>query len=153
MAYISTEEVKVIREDLKKEFSSKDGWKFSIVRDHYSSLSVSILEAPFDLIDDDKISEESKARKNFTIGSHGKGYKYSEIYEKIWSICNKKNFDHSDSMTDYFHLGFYFDLSVGKWDKPFKMVETKLGKNNKKSIVGSHQEIITVIQNSPKTSN
>jgi len=30
-----------------------------------------------------------------------------------------ENFDNSDPMTDYFHVGWYIDINVGKWDKPY----------------------------------
>ncbi len=117
MAYISTEEVKVIREELKAAFPASEGWKFSVVRDHHSSVTVAIMEAPIDFL-----SEEGKEdKKYFGVHGHGKGYKNSEVFEKVWNICNKTNFDKSDSMTDYFHVGFYFDLYVGKWDKAFQV--------------------------------
>jgi hypothetical protein len=32
---------------------------------------------------------------------------------------NCDNYDNSDSMTDYFDVGHYVDLNIGKWDKPF----------------------------------
>jgi hypothetical protein len=44
------------------------------------------------------------------------------IFEKISDALNLDNFDKSDSMTDYFHVGHYVDINVGKWNKPFKVV-------------------------------
>lgn len=38
------------------------------------------------------------------------------------------NFSDCDGMIDYFHVNFYYDLSVGKWDKPFTI-------NNKKDVL------------------
>jgi hypothetical protein len=32
-------------------------------------------------------------------------------------------FDKSDSMTDYFHTAFYYDIQVGKWDRPYAQKE------------------------------
>ena len=58
MAYISTEEVKVIREELKMNFPSRLGWKLSIVRRDYLSLSISIIQAPFELRNDQNNSYE-----------------------------------------------------------------------------------------------
>lgn len=46
MPYISTKEVKTIREAIKREFPSKDGWKFSISRENYSSVNLAIKKAP-----------------------------------------------------------------------------------------------------------
>jgi hypothetical protein len=28
-------------------------------------------------------------------------------------------FDKSDIMTDYFHTAYYYDISIGQWDKPY----------------------------------
>jgi len=32
-------------------------------------------------------------------------------------------FDHSDSMTDYFHCSHYVDINIGRWDKPYALVK------------------------------
>lgn len=50
MAYISAEEVKEIRQNIKKAFPAKAGWRFSIRKRDCSMLKVVILEAPFDLL-------------------------------------------------------------------------------------------------------
>jgi hypothetical protein len=31
------------------------------------------------------------------------------------------NHDKSDVMTDYFNVGWYIDINIGKWDKPYKV--------------------------------
>lgn len=100
MAYISTEQVKVIRENLKKEFPQ---FKFSVKREHYSKVCVSILSG------------------NVDFGTTYKKFKFEKdgVLGKINSIVNTGNFDESDSMTDYFHVGFYTDMSIGQYDKPY----------------------------------
>ena len=35
------------------------------------------------------------------------------LYEGHW--------DESDIMTDYFHCAYYVDVSIGKWNKPYKV--------------------------------
>ena len=42
MAYISTDDVKHIRNELKKELPQ---YKFSVVRDHHSSVTISLMKA------------------------------------------------------------------------------------------------------------
>jgi len=106
MAYITTEAVKEIRNELKKEFPNI---KFSVVRDNYSSVDVSIMQS------DLEFGFDYKQINHYHLDS----YPHKEILEKIKEICNRNNFDKSDSMTDYFHVGYYFHLSVGKWDKPY----------------------------------
>ena len=54
-------------------------------------------------------------------------YKHPEHHQKLFNniidiiktSSDRKWFDESDSMTDYFHTAFYFDLSVGKYQKPY----------------------------------
>ena len=43
MAYISTDDVKHIRNELKKELPQ---YKFSVVRDHHSSVSIALMKGP-----------------------------------------------------------------------------------------------------------
>ena len=43
MAYISTDDVKHIRNTLKKELPQ---FKFSVVRDHHSSVSIALMKGP-----------------------------------------------------------------------------------------------------------
>ena len=51
MAYISTNEVKEVRKALKEKFGKN--LKFSVTRDHHSSVSVSIMEGVVDFFDGD----------------------------------------------------------------------------------------------------
>lgn len=109
MAYISTEKTKEIREELKKNFPSKEGWKFSVVKEHYSSLCVTIVKAPF------KFTESGKGSINHF---YPENYNQPEKLSKIISILNgeflsesERNFDKSDAMTDYFHVGWYISIS------------------------------------------
>lgn len=107
MAYITTEAVKEIRNELKKEFPNI---KFSVVRENYSAIHVAIMEA------DLEFEKEYMPLNHYCLEKNP----HAEILKKISEISNKNNFDKSDPMTDYFHVGYYFSLSVGKWDKPYK---------------------------------
>ena len=44
-----------------------------------------------------------------------------EVVSKIFGALNTDNFDHSDSQSDYFHVGHYVDLNIGKYDKPYQL--------------------------------
>lgn len=116
MAYISTQKVAEIRSTLKKEFPNI---KFSVVCRNHTSVSVSILKAPYDFRPD-----SLKDEKYLSVNSHwfqNHGYKHQQILKRIIDIANEGNYDNSDIMTDYFDVGWYFDLSIGKWDKPFEL--------------------------------
>jgi KaiC/GvpD/RAD55 family RecA-like ATPase len=116
MAYISTEEVKVIREELKKNFPSRLGWKLSVVRRDYLSLSISIINAPIELRNDQNNAYESvnqywlESRQNKSS---------ILVLKKILEIANKNNYDRSDVQSDYFDVGYYLNLSIGHFGKPF----------------------------------
>ena len=120
MAYINSTKTREIRNELKKQFPKKDGWKFSVKNEHHSLISITILEAPVRFHESEHISlnhYQSDSIQN------------SEIFDKIVDIANgrflepeEQNFDKSDIMTDYFHVGWYVRFQQGDWDKPFKLI-------------------------------
>ncbi len=112
MAYVSKEKMKQVREDLKKEFPTKQGWKFSIKKRDYAVVDVAIMKSPFDF------ETEYMQLNQYCLEEDFSGEKRKEL-EKVLDIINEGNFDKSDVMTDYFHVGFYINLSIGRWDKPY----------------------------------
>ncbi len=44
------------------------------------------------------------------------------VINQALNIINSYNFDDSDSQIDYFHTNFYTHMSIGKWDKPFQLI-------------------------------
>ena len=116
MAYISTEEVKVIREELKKNFPSRLGWKLSIVRRDYLSLSISIIKAPFELRNDQNNAYEQV--NQYWIESRENKQSVPPL-KKIFEIANKNNYNRSDVQSDYFDVGYYLNISIGHFGKPF----------------------------------
>ncbi|BCA80311.1 MAG: LPD29 domain-containing protein [Desulfuromonadales bacterium] len=130
MAYISTEEVKEIRKALKEKFG-KD-FKFSVQRHHHSSVNVSIMASPVDFSDLFK-SDYDKEHQHVQINHHWTENlgEHAELFDQIVEIIRtapgkavggQEWFDKSDSMTDYFHTAFYFNISVGQWDKPYQQI-------------------------------
>ena len=111
MAYITKEQVKEKRELLKKKFPSKDGWKLSVTGRDFSVLQVSIMKSPFKLVD----KGYEQINHYYIDGNYDPAV--SKVFKEIIDIAMEGNFDKSDSQIDYFHVGYYFQLSVGKWDK------------------------------------
>ena len=122
MAYISSQSVNEIRNSIKELYPAKKGWKFSITREHYSSVRCEILSAPIELRVD--TTKQNEGVNHFWLESRyeGKNDTATEILKNINSILNLNNFDNSDAMTDYFHVGHYVTISIGAWDKPFKLI-------------------------------
>jgi len=112
MAYMSKEHAKQIRDNLKKAFPE---FKFSVTITHNTGISVAILSSPLDF------SEDLNGSGNIEINHyHIDIYKNAETFKKMYDIINEGNFDESDLQSDYFHVGFYVYLSVGKWDKVYQ---------------------------------
>lgn len=39
--------------------------------------------------------------------------------QEVKKIMMAGNWDRSDIMTDYFNVGWYIDINIGRWDKPY----------------------------------
>lgn len=53
-------------------------------------------------------------------GSHFTG-ETLKFFEEIFRAMNDGNHDNSDIMTDYFDVGWYVDVNVGNWKKPYEL--------------------------------
>ena len=141
MAYIGADSVKAIRVALKAEFPEI---KFSVTLDNHSSVQVSIMESPYNFIneftvDDGTINEGYQNINHY----HTDRYAYKAIYDKIWDVVKSAPydagtmdepwFDKSDIQTDYFHTAYYFTLRVGKWNKAYVWNQDKWDKCSKKN--------------------
>ena len=138
MAYISTEDVKHILNELKKELPQ---YKFSVVRDHHSSVTISLMKGPAfnDYEYFDRYNNVTKTA-NLSDGEHHQinqyhledfyGKENAEILSKIDTISRTapaKNggkvwYNDSDIQTDYFDIAYYVHISVGKWNKQYEVV-------------------------------
>jgi hypothetical protein len=45
-----------------------------------------------------------------------------KFLRRALEIMMEGNWDNSDIQTDYFDKGWYVDINVGKWDKPYQMI-------------------------------
>ena len=142
MAYISTEEVKAVRVALKERFKNK--LKFSVRREHYSSLNVSIVSGEINFFDG-SLNRKDKYHPD-AVGHVFDGHEqineyYPEYYGKhemlIAEIINimktapanvkggRAWYDNSDAMIDYFDTAYYTHLNIGKWNKPYEFTGAK----------------------------
>jgi hypothetical protein len=111
MAYITKEQVADIRKTLKKVLPEL---KLSVRKDNSSTVDVTILAGPYDF--GTTYSQVNHYNIDTPSGKH------IDVLEKIKNICMKGNFDHSDVMSDYFHVGWYFHLSIGAWNRSYKLI-------------------------------
>lgn len=70
-----------------------------------------------------KVRESGNADVNvYWIRDHWEGWSADFLCE-LKDAANAGNHDNSDSQTDYFDVGWYLDIEVGRWDKPYKITE------------------------------
>ena len=137
MAFISTSEVKQIRNALKERFG-KD-LKFSVRREHYSNVDISLVSGNINFYDgsldrEDKWNDDAPVNKfdgyaqinEYYTENYGKHKGLlNEIVHIVKTSPDREWFDKSDAMTDYFHTAYYFNINIGKWDKPYVFTGAK----------------------------
>jgi len=117
MAYMSKDHAATIRANLKKNFPN---FKFSVTIRHHSTICVSILQSPLDFSKDIAESGYSYVQLN---EYHLDRYEHSDTLKKIKDIINEGNHNNSDPMTDYFDVGFYIDMNIGQFEKPYQQIK------------------------------
>ena len=54
----------------------------------------------------------------YHFNSHFTG-KAKDFLNEVYKIMNTGNHDNSNIQIDYFDVGFYVDINIGKWDTPY----------------------------------
>ena len=111
MPFIEVSKVAEIRNQLKKALPA---FKFSVTREHYTCLNVSIVSGPVDF---GKPYEQ--INQYYIKDSYKDQPEVMQVLLKVNAICSKdEKIEFVDA--DYGSVpNFYFHLSVGKWDKPY----------------------------------
>lgn len=121
MAYIKTETVKGMRNELKVLFPAKQGYKISVTTRNYSTVICTIITAPIELRSD--LTRSYNSVNEYYIEKNYEGNPAAiEVLTKINDILNQNNYDNSDSQSDYFDVGHYTSIRIGDWDKPFTVI-------------------------------
>tara|TARA_Y100001972_G_C7407220_1_gene211301 strand:- start:117 stop:461 length:345 start_codon:yes stop_codon:yes gene_type:complete len=111
MAYMNQEKKKKLAPKIK-EILKKFNMKGTLSVDNYSTLNLNLKSGSIDF-GTDQINE----------------YWYKDHFEdnpealaflsEVIPAMNVGNHDNSDIMTDYFDVGWYISVNLGKWDKPY----------------------------------
>ena len=127
-----TDIAKAVREFVKTKYPKS---KFSVTTEKYSggrSLSVTLLSAPFNPIVDDKFwSVSTDNKKYYSVNqfyietSEALSGEAKKMFSEIQQFYNQFNYNNSDPQTDYFSVGFYETLAIGRWDKGFEQTASK----------------------------
>lgn len=135
---------KKIRKDLKQAYPEH---KFSVTIDRFSggqSLDVSLMAGKDNPFDGDKTHADNWKGESYHQGDHAQLNQYyitkldndkwvsngilltssaAKMLIQVVKIANKRNWNHSDVQSDYFNVNYYFGIQIGKWNKPYKILE------------------------------
>ena len=133
MAYVS-QELKASLAPAIKAICKKYGVKGTLAVRNHSTLCLNIKSGSIDFIGNSNEvcgSDHYQVSRGFTPNKSGHDtvnpYHYKNHYSgkalkflnEVMPLMNKGNHDNSDLMTDYFDVGWYVDVNIGKWDKPY----------------------------------
>lgn len=125
MAYMSQEKKASLAPAIKA-ILAEYGLKGSIGVRHHSTLVLNIASGPVDFIGeraadryDNPLFPAKYLQVNvYHVGSHFVG-KSKIVLEKLVAAMKVGNRDNSDLQSDYHDVGWYVDINVGQWDKPY----------------------------------
>ena len=116
MPYITTEEVSMIRKAIKANIKNA---KFSIKKEHYSGVKISILESSIDFTGVTQYSQSPDIAKRLWGVDDEKTVFITRLFDVIDSVSPEKIISEDG---DYGSVpNYYRIIQVGRWDKPFKL--------------------------------
>jgi len=127
MAYMSQETKKKLAPQIKAVLK-KYGMKGTLSVRHHSTLVINIKEGKLDVFN--SFSDRGKPDYDLSGSLDVNPYWIKEHYEgkvkdflvELKDAMMKGNHDKSDIMTDYFDVGWYIDINIGRWNKPYKLI-------------------------------
>ena len=128
MAYMSQEKKKAIAAALKAALAGS-GLKYSLAVRHHSTLVLTIYSGPVDFIGERNFSRvPSTNLDDVTTYLDVNPYHFRdqfvgkslEVLTTIFACLNDGNWDKSDIQSDYFNVGWYVDVNVGSYRKPYQ---------------------------------
>ena len=138
MAYMNSEKKATIQAAIKP-ILAKYGVKGSLSVRNHSTIVLSLKSGKIDFIDNkNRVCSASHylTSNGFRPVTNGNidvnPYWYKDHFDgtakkflsEVLGVMNTGNHDNSDSQTDYFDVGWYVDVNVGKWNKPYIVTES-----------------------------
>lgn len=133
MAYVSQDLKKSLAPKIKA-VCKKYGVKATLAVRNHSTLVLNVSQGKIDFINNwNKIvGSNSWYSRTFTPANdylsvntyHFKDQfdgRAKKFLEEVLAVMNSGNWDKSDIQTDYFNVGWYVDVNIGKWNKPYIM--------------------------------
>jgi hypothetical protein len=121
--YNVAEIAKKVRAFIKSNYPKS---KYSVSKKD-NTLNVKLMKSPkMPFTDEYRKTEEYKNDTYWSVNQYGIERDerledwIKEELQHIVNYANQWNWDRSDIQTDYFDVNFYWNLGIGKWDKPFE---------------------------------
>lgn len=132
MAYFNQDQKKVMAPKIKA-ICAKYGVKGRLAIQNHSTVVLNIPAGKLDFIGNanancqkgvdrqDHVYKGSIDVNVYYVDSHFDGDCQAFLNE-ILVVLNEGNHDRSDIQSDYFDVGWYVSIQVGKWNKPYQMI-------------------------------
>ena len=128
MAYVS-QDLKAKLSPKIKAICKKYRIKASLAVRNHSTLVLNVKEGPIDFIGDyGNTPEHWQDAAKFGIQVNPYHYKTHftgksvKFLSEVIPAMNEGNHDNSDIHTDYVDVGWYIDVNIGKWNKPYSLI-------------------------------
>ena len=123
MAYMSQEHKKQLAPAINA-ILKKYGVKGTLAVRHHMTLVLNIKSGEIDFFGDYHLDADRGYLQinNYWYKDHFKDDTLAFLNELLPAM-NVGNHDNSDIMTDYFDVGWYIDINIGKWDKAYILKE------------------------------
>ena len=133
MAYVS-QELKSKLSPAIKAVCKKYGVKASIAVRNHMTLALNVKSGKIDFIGNSNRvcgADFYQVSRGFTPNTSGydqvNPYHFQSHYDgdakaflsEVLAVMNDGNWDKSDIQTDYFNVGWYVDVNIGSWNKPY----------------------------------
>ena len=141
MAYVS-QELKAKLAPTIKAICKKYNIKASLAVRNHSTLCLNVKQGDIDFIENYIETDKNKSyakymaqdeidylRKSNILDVNPYWYKEHfsgralEFLQEIIPAMNDGNWDKSDIQSDYFNVGWYIDVNIGRWNKPYALVK------------------------------
>jgi hypothetical protein len=135
MAYVS-QELKCKLSPAIKAVCKKYGIRASIAVRHHSTLCLNVKSGAIDFIGNsnrvcgaDFYQVQRGFKPNTTGYDQVNPYHFQNHYDgdarafltEVLAVMNDGNWDKSDIQSDYFNVGWYVDVNIGAWNKPYSV--------------------------------
>ena len=135
MAYVS-QELKSKLSPAIKAVCKKYGIKASIAVRNHMTLALNVKSGKIDFIGNsnrvcgaDFYQVQRGFKPNTTGYDQVNPYHFQNHYDgdaraflsEVLAVMNDGNWDKSDIQTDYFNVGWYVDVNIGSWNKPYSV--------------------------------